>query len=46
MLESTGEIRTVLAETFGLILAEDDLKAALDKLVRVGTMGVAHPFFN
>jgi N-hydroxyarylamine O-acetyltransferase len=45
-LESPGEYRDVLAETFGLDLSDEDLATALDTVARSGTQGPPHPFFD
>lgn len=45
MLADKSEYRDVLAETFGLVLSDQELAAALDTVAQKGTHGAPHPFF-
>ena len=44
-LASVDDFRSVLAEQFGLALAEDDLQTALAHMEQRGARGAPHPFF-
>jgi N-hydroxyarylamine O-acetyltransferase len=44
-LADRDEYRDVLADTFGLVLSDDDLAVALDTVARKGAHGAPHPFF-
>src|SRR6195256_5938515 len=44
-LADRNEYRDVLADTFGLVLSDDDLAVALDTVARKGAQGAPHPFF-
>ena len=44
-LADRNEYRDVLADTFGLVLSDDDLAVALDTVERKGAHGAPHPFF-
>ena len=44
-LADWNEYRDVLADTFGLVLSDDDLAVALDTVARKGAQGAPHPFF-
>jgi N-hydroxyarylamine O-acetyltransferase len=44
-LADRDEYRDVLADTFGLVLSDDDLALALDTVARKGAQGAPHPFF-
>src|SRR5712671_1318432 len=44
-LADRNEYRDVLADTFGLVLSDDDLALALDTVARKGAQGAPHPFF-